>query len=173
MLYNKAMKLSLLKSILEELDVVIEAENRRRQDEGGLVIGRTQIQVLGQLGLMTHPDFPNHRITLLGTADMDAKVRAEWFARQQLEILLKKHDLELDALANEIWVPDESTFTEVYNSNRIQCEILDPIYVLTSKAIKAKAKNRLLIRDALEEFGKPLEDLIKKYGGTLAYFKEV
>lgn len=50
-------------------------------------------------------------------------------------------------------------------------EVAEPIYVLTSKAVKAPEKNSILLKRALPIFGDKLEKLIVKYGGNPEVFK--
>lgn len=53
----------------------------------------------------------------------------------------------------------------------IDCEILDPVSALTSKAIKAPNKNHLLNGEALKVDGEELAEKIRLHGGDPARFK--
>ena len=84
---------------------------------------------------------------------------------------MKRENLELDSDSHLIWFPQESTFTIVLETPRIKCEVIDPLFALCSKAIKAPEKNRILIQQALVKYGDDLKNLIKKHGGNLEHFK--
>lgn len=127
----------MLVAVFEKLDVAIQAENRQQQKYG-----------------------------LLGTMDLDAKINGEHFVKEKLQAILQEESLELDPTGHEVWYPKESTFTEIFTTPRLICRTLDPIYSLTSKAVKAKEKNRILVAAALSFFGEELEKLIVEYGGT-------
>ncbi len=123
------------------------------------------------MSLLSNP-LVQEQIRLFGTVDVDATVRGEYWIQKKFEELLLEEGLELDPVADEIWLPVEATFTTVFSETILTCLRLDPLGALTSKAIKAREKNRILIRQALPVYGAPLEGLIKKYGGDLTYFQE-
>ncbi len=164
----------ILEKILTQLDNWIEEENERRKAEEDYLLSKVIIQILGQFSLIMHPDV---KLTLFGTGDLDAHIKSASIAggvheiKKKLTQLLENQGLELETDDHLIWLPTEATFTEVMNTSHIKCEVVDPIYALCSKAIKAKEKNKILIRDALTEYGDELKGLIKKYGGDLEYFK--
>jgi hypothetical protein len=92
-------------------------------------------------------------------------------AADKLRSILKSKGLVYDELSKEIWLPDNAIFIPYYSSENLTVSYLDPISALTSKAIKAREKNRFLIRRALEVFGKALTQEITRYGGDLNYFR--
>jgi len=69
-----------------------------------------------------------------------------------------------DELSAEVWIPDEAEFITYYDSDDLSVCYLDPLSALTSKAVKAKEKNRPLIVKALKYYGKRLADKIREYG---------
>jgi hypothetical protein len=162
-----------LEKILAQLDEWIEKENERRKAEEDYLLSKVIIEILGQYSLIMHPDV---KLTLFGTGDLDAHIKSLSVSggvheiKKKLEQLLEAEQLELESDDHLIWVPPESTFTRIMETPRLKCDVLDPLYTLCSKAIKAPEKNKILIRDALKEYGKPLKDLILKYGGNDEYF---
>ncbi len=155
--------------IFENLDRAIEVENEERRESGTLLLPKTEIILLGQMSLLENPEVKAH-ITLFATYDVDAIVKGSHWIQRKFNELLKKEGLELDSLSHEIWIPPESTFTDIFSSNYLHCLRLDPLYALLSKAIKAKEKNKILIAQALDIYGDKLRSLIKKYHGNLDYF---
>ncbi len=157
--------------LLKALDHVIEVENQRRQADESFGLPKATITVLGQYGLMTHPDKQLAGLSLVATLDVDAWIEANDFIRKEFKRLLAEEGFEYDDDSEKIWVPPESTYTSIFSTLRLNCKVIDPIYSLASKAIKAKEKNRVLVRNALTIYGKKLRDLIKKHGGDCAYFE--
>jgi len=159
--------------IFKHLDAWMEEENLRRRAEDDFVLSKILIRVLGQCSLILHPAV---NLNLFATFDLDAVIKSLASGgfdetKKKLTQLLYDENLELESDAHLIWLPNEATFTEIMDTARIKCEVVDPIYALCSKAIKAKEKNRILVRDALIEYGDELKGLIVKYGGDLEYFK--
>jgi hypothetical protein len=159
-----------LRDVFERLARAIDTESASRREEDLPPLGHTEIRVMGQMSLLSNPEV-QAQIRLFGTRDVDATVRGEYWVQKKFEEFLLEQGLELDSVANEIWLPKEATFSEVYSSPKLTCLRLDPIYALVSKAIKAKEKNRILIRQALPIFGDELRSLIEEYGGDLTYFE--
>ncbi len=158
--------------ILNELDRWLAGEKNRRRKEGGPYIPKVEILLLGQMGLLAHPSDLSVKLHLVGTIDVDAKVSADRFVVKEFGRILKDHDLEYDEDSEKVWVPPKSTQTMIHDSLHLKCDVLDPIYLLTSKAIKAKEKNRFLVQEALVLFGNELEELIVRHGGDLDYFRK-
>ncbi len=157
--------------IFVRLEDAIADENVSLSGEGLALLGPTEIRVMGQMSLLSNPEV-QAQIRLFATADVDATVRDEYWVQKKFAELLLEEGLELDPVANEIWLPEDATFTETFSGKLLTCLRLDPLYALVSKAIKAKEKNRLLVRQALSVFGNELSDLIEQYGGDLKYFEE-
>ena len=112
------------------------------------------------------------KIDLVATMDVDTFLKSEYWVIQELEKILKNYDLNLDRDSNLIWMPEESTYSLFYKGNYLTVYLVDPLYYLTSKAVKAKEKNKILILEALLEYGEDPATLIKKHGGDLEYFYE-
>ncbi|MFH1263303.1 MAG: hypothetical protein V1495_07685 [Pseudomonadota bacterium] len=160
-----------LTKALRQLDRVIEQENDRRSQEATFVLPKGGLRILGQCSLLLHPDKLLAQLSLFATADVDALVDAHHFVKQAFQQILEEHGLQYDEDSEKVWLPPGSTFTTILSTPRLECQVLDPLYSLTSKAIKAKEKNRLLIRDALQIFGEPLRKLVEKFGGDCGYFQ--
>jgi len=159
-----------LHDVFERLAHAIDIECAERREADLPLLRHTEIRVMGQMSLLSNPEL-QAQIRLFGTRDVDATVRGEYWVQKKFEAFLVERGLELDPVAEEIWLPKGSTFSEVFSSKRLTCVRLDPLYALVSKAIKAKEKNRLLLQQALPIFGHALREMIEKYGGDLAYFE--
>jgi hypothetical protein len=160
-----------LRDVFVELDQAIVSENEIRCSLGGMEIKNPTIRVLGQMSLLLN-DSVAARISLFSTQDVDAHVIGESFVTQTFKKLLEAKHLEFDFLSSEIWLPPDSTYITVYEGRNLKCEILDPISALTSKAVKAPEKNRLLIKSALEVYGEELARRITLHGGDLSIFQQ-
>ncbi|HLG19013.1 MAG TPA: hypothetical protein VI895_04245 [Bdellovibrionota bacterium] len=158
--------------ILRELDERIEKENERRRADEITSYPKMKILLLGQMGLFAHPDELEAKLHLVGTADVDAKIQAEYSLVQLFEKVLEAFGLEYDRDSHLVWVPPESTQITIFETPRLKCDVVNPLYLLTSKAIKAKEKNRILIKQALKIYGRELESLIRQHGGDPNYFKK-
>jgi len=161
----------LLLKVISDLDLAIEAENRARMTEERTLLPKAGLKIVGQCSLFLHPNKLLAQLSLFGTADLDALLAADYWIQQQLREILQEANLEFDQDSAKIWLPEESTFTEIFSSRRLVCQVVDPIYALVSKAIKAKEKNRQLIHDALILFGADLRKIIEKHRGDCAYFE--
>ena len=157
--------------ILWALDEEIEKENEKRISQDAFSYPMMEILLLGQMGLFAHPSQLQAKLHLVGTVDVDAKIQADHALFLRFRKILQQHGLEYDEDSHLIWVPPGSTQTRIFDTPRLLCDVLDPMYVLTSKAIKAREKNRILLAQALSLFGKPLSDLITQHGGDPEYFK--
>ena len=152
-----------LEKIFRRLDEAIEVENQsRRADdfEASELVGLTEIRIMGQMSLLTNDAVTAH-IRLFATQDVDAVIsggRHGWVAKK-FSKLLEADGLELDDYADEIWLPDlaprfgsqiwlpeGATFTQVFSGAYLTCLRLNHLDALVSKAVKAPAKNRILIR---------------------------
>ena len=110
------------------------------------------------------------KLNPIATRDFDAILRGDWFAIAALRSILSANGLVYDELSEEIWLPTFSTFIPYYRSSHLEVSYLDPLPTLTSKSIKAKEKNRFLIRDALTVLGETLEQAIIHCGGDISFF---
>ena len=132
-----------LHSIFERLTTAIDAENESLKDEGLELLASTEIRMMGQMSLLINAEV-RAQIRLFGTADVDATVRGEYWIQKKFAEILLEEGLELDPVADEIWLPEGATFSEIYSSEILRCLRLDPLYALLSKAIKAKEKTDYL-----------------------------
>jgi len=160
-----------LTKILTILDEVIIERNHEMIRDGLPFNPTCKITVLGQISLLINNKLPA-TIHIAATADLDAIMNGDHWIKKRLESLVNNAGLYLEDDAHLIWIPPESTFTEYFRGRYVSCDVIDPLYCLLSKAIKAKEKNKLLIQQALIEFGDELESLIKKHHGHLDYFYE-
>lgn len=154
---------------MEQLDAELTRINSERGLEDLPSLKTVEIKILGQMSLLMDPSAKN--INPTATRDLDALIIGDFVAANALRSILKSKGLVYDELSKEIWLPDNAQFIPYYNSDNLIVSYLDPISALTSKAIKAKEKNRFLIRRALGIFGEALALEICKYGGDINYFQ--
>lgn len=158
-----------LVKILKKLDNWIERTNDEAFEEGFVFVPNCQITILGQMGLLIDKEIAI-QLSPVATADLDAWVKADHQIITQFKKLLDTEGLVLDELSNEIWLPEEYKTESFFKGERVTCLKVKPLYLLVSKAIKAKEKNRILVKDAISVFREELVDLIVKYGGDPNYF---
>jgi hypothetical protein len=158
---------------LTKLGELIRQEIERSEKEDGTFFMNKNIElkVLGQCSLLAD-NYVNRMIPLETTTDFDSHVNCSMLLDSVIrKVLLDHFGLELDGLSGEIWIPAESSWDEVFNESGIRILKIKPIYAILCKAIKAKAKNRVLVKEALAIYGSDLEDLIVKYGGNINDFR--
>ncbi len=155
--------------ILAKLEQEIESLNLARRNDGGFRLPKAKITLLGQFSLLANPKI-SALLRIPATMDVDAKIEAEWIIKDAFKKILKKDGLEYDEDSGLIWIPPNSTFELLHDSLQVECKSISPIYGLLSKAIKAKEKNRILVRDAIALFGEEFVKLIVMYGGDPEYF---
>ena len=162
------MDLGFLGEVLDELIMLMDKE----ADEEGTILSPkdVEITVLGQVALLSN-NLANQQLELDNTMDLDAEVKATMLIRQGIKQCLEEEGLYLDPLAKDIWMPKETKYEKVYDGDYVTIYRADAVSVLLSKAIMAKEKNRLLIKEAIEKFPE-LEGLIVEYNGDPDYFKE-
>ncbi len=158
-------------NVLKELDQRVGDRNREADRDGFIFQPNFEIKILGQMSLLLNRDI-SAKIDLSATVDLDSYINGEVWIGKEFESLLKNNNVILDKDSDLIWMPQESTYTLFFEGDHVKSYLVDPIYCIASKAIKAKEKNRTLVIQALLEYGKPLEQLILKHGGNLEYFYE-
>jgi hypothetical protein len=161
--------MDLIQNVMALLDAELADINRERGLEDLPSLKTVEIKILGQMSLLMDPSAKD--INPTATRDLDALIVGDFVAADKLRSILKSKGLVYDELSKEIWLPDNAIFIPYYSSENLTVSYLDPISALTSKAIKAREKNRFLIRRALEVFGKALTQEITRYGGDLNYFR--
>jgi hypothetical protein len=160
--------MKLINKVIEDLE---EALRLRREDLGDSVMSdnKIEINVLGQMSLLMNEEVSS-KIRLAYTKDVDALLKGKWGETQVFRDVLKSNGLAFDELSTEIWIPKDSNFIQYYDSTWVKVSHLDPISAITSKAIKAKEKNKHLVSDALKLFGDVLASKIISNGGDITYF---
>lgn len=155
--------------VLERLDKWIGDKKEDAYENSYHFIPNCKLTILGQMGLIVDEDIAM-RLSPIATADLDAWIDTESSIKKELIKLLKEKNLVLDELSNEIWLPPEYEVENFFSGEYVNCLKVRPIYLLVSKAVKAKEKNKILIQTALAEYEDELADMIEKYGGNLDYF---
>ena len=61
--------------------------------------------------------------------------------------LLIAEGLELDPLSNEIWMPMETQYVEIFKCDWVLAMRAETEFIMLSKALKAPAKNKVLLRN--------------------------
>ncbi|HEY6561161.1 MAG TPA: hypothetical protein VI072_28005 [Polyangiaceae bacterium] len=110
-------------------------------------------------------------LALVATRDVDVKADYEFAVESEFKRLLSLKGRALDPLGHEVWMPRETRYTALYAGRSVDLSIADAECVLLSKALKAPAKNRVLILEYLASG--PSErflTLAKKYRVNLEQF---
>jgi hypothetical protein len=159
-----------LEQLFKELNNRIEQLISERRDEGLLPIPKSKIQILGQMSLLA-----NEKVSLLlslaQTGDFDAFLRMDHVVKNELQELLKRQNLIYDEDSSLVWIPPKARFEPMFDLNHVVVELIDPESALVSKAVKAPAKNKQLIREAITSGAFPtLVDRILENNGKLEYF---
>lgn len=163
--------MKIIDNIVQELELRLKAINQEREAMGAHPCKKSEITVLGQMSLLMDKS-ASRALPLAATMDIDALIKGDEAARQALLAIIKTKGLVLDDLSGEIWIPNDATFIEYHDSHLLRVTYLDPISTLTSKAVKAREKNRVLIKAALAHYGAALQNKIESNGGDVAYFTQ-
>lgn len=100
----------MLAEIFAELDQWVADENKSAGINGFRSIPRSVFRVVGQAALMeAELDF-----SIATTVDVDVLNNAKHEVVAKLSELLTAEGLELDPLSNEIWMPDETIYVDIY-----------------------------------------------------------
>ena len=168
MVKSKGERMKLIDKIINDLE---EELSLRREDLGdNFVTDKIEIQMLGQMSLLMNKDIAT-KMTLAHTNDLDALLKGRSGESQLFRKVVKSNGLAFDELSEEAWIPKDAKFLEYYDSPYVKVTYLDPISAFTSKAVRAKEKNRILVHDALKIFGDSLATNITSNGGDAEYFK--
>lgn len=158
-----------LESIFNKLDQWIVETKEQATNQGFRFNPACEFTILGQMGLLVDEEVVA-KLNPIATMDLDAWVKTETMISSKFKELLKEANLVLDELSNEIWLPKETKYVDFFEGEYVKCKRALPLYLLVSKAVKAPGKNKILIQNALIEYGDELIKLIKKYDGDLDYF---
>lgn len=159
-----------LDPLFRELSLIIQEENRLRLLKGEIQLDTSEIILLGQMSLLAHQDISSI-LTLTQTLDLDAKLQMDHFIKQEFKKLLSKAGLIYDEDSHLVWIPPGAEFDELFSYPKLVVKAIDPESALLSKAIKAREKNKILIREAIASGRFPeLSERIVECGGDLEYF---
>ncbi|MCB0321951.1 MAG: hypothetical protein KDD69_00210 [Bdellovibrionales bacterium] len=160
---------ALFLDVLRELEAEVRALREEQDEADRPEESSARITLLGQFSLFVDEEF-SRQVPLIATADVDALIDASWPVRSAFVRVLNKRGLEYDELSSEVWIPPDSTFLVLWESEVLRCEYLSPLYCLLSKAVKAPEKNRRLILQGIQIFGDELRKLINHHGGDILFF---
>lgn len=162
----------LIRKIFTALNQAIELENHKRLKAGSMTIPKSEVLILGQMSLMLNESAANN-LSLIQTADMDAKLQMDFFTKNKLLKLLESNGLVYDEDSHLVWVPPDAKEVELFKFKNIDVKLVDAESTLLSKAIYAPEKNRPLIRQAIASGKFPnLVDRIIENNGKLEFFLE-
>ena len=160
----------LIKKIFTELNQAVEFENLQRIEEGALTIPKSEVLILGQMGLMLNKS-ATKILRLTQTGDMDAKLQMDYFTKTKLMELLESSGLIYDEDSHLIWIPKDAKTIDLFKFKYIEVNLIDAESALVSKAIHAPQKNKQLIRQAIASGKFPsLVDRIIENNGNLNFF---
>ncbi len=160
----------MMKQIFTDLNLTVELENFQRLKDGTLIIPKSEVLLLGQMSLMLNESVAAF-LNLIQTADMDAKLRMDYFTKNKLLDLLKAKGLVYDEDSHLVWIPENTKVIELFRFKNIEVKLIDAESILLSKAIHAPQKNKQLIRQAIASGKFPdLVDRIIENNGKLDFF---
>lgn len=150
----------MLSEIFEKLDFWIVEHNIQASREGLPAISKCEFRIVGQTALLE----ANLKIDLASTVDVDAMNNAAYSVTAKFNELLNAHGLEYDKLSNEIWMPAETIYADLFRGISVVATRAEPEFVMLSKAKKAPTKNKVLLRQYLAASPpKRFFDLCQKY----------
>jgi hypothetical protein len=135
--------LFLLKPIFRKLDEWVIEQNREAQIESFRPIKACTFRVVGQTALLE----ASIDLEIAATADVDAFNDAEFSVVAKLNELLLSEGLQYDQLSNEIWMPAETLYTDIFRGTWVTALLAQVEFVMLSKAKMAPTKNRILLRN--------------------------
>jgi hypothetical protein len=131
-----------LTTIFEQLDQWVTAENQSATAEGFRPLPKSIFKVVGQAALLE----AKLKFNVAATVDVDVLNNAKHEVVAKLSELLMAEGLELDPLSNEIWMPPETQYIEIFKGDYVTAMRAETEFIMVSKALKALAKNRVLLR---------------------------
>ena len=132
-----------LTTIFEQLDQWVTAENKSSTVEGFRLLPKSIFRVVGQAALLE----ANVQFNVAATVDVDVLNNAKHEVVAKLSELLMTEGLELDPLSNEIWMPLETKYIEIFKGVWVTAMRAETEFIMVSKALKAPTKNRVLLRN--------------------------
>ena len=133
----------MLKSIFEKLDRWIAEQNTNAIKQSFLPIQKSTFRVVGQSALFE----AKLGLDMAATVDVDALNNAGFSVLAKCSELLALEGLEYDQLSNEIWMPEETKYIELFRGKWLEAFLALPEYIMLSKAKMNMAKNRALLRE--------------------------
>ena len=131
-----------LATVFEQLDQWVTTENQSATIEGFPLLPQSVFRVVGQAALLeAHVQF-----NVAATVDVDVLNNARHEVVAKLSELLNAEGLELDPLGNEIWMPSETLYVDIFRGDWITAMRAETEHIMVSKALKAPTKNRVLLR---------------------------
>lgn len=157
----------MLINILKQLDTWISEENIKRSFDGLSSIRKCTIKILGQCALFE----AKLNIILFQTMDLDAYLDASSEVKTKFNEILQEQGKHYDWFSNEIWMPKETKYINLFSSKNISAFYAEHEYVLLSKAIKDPLKNKNIITQYLSTgASKNFFKLCQKYKLDLEQF---
>ncbi|HEY8947092.1 MAG TPA: hypothetical protein VIM73_22765 [Polyangiaceae bacterium] len=135
----------MLAEIAEELDRWIAQQNFEARRAGLPQFRSCTIVILGQMALLEGAV----ALTLASTKDVDVKADYSHPVQKEFERLLNMRGRTLDPLGREVWMPEETMYTPLFEGPFVRVLVADADAVLLSKALKAPDKNRALLTEYL------------------------
>lgn len=130
-----------------------------------------EVIILGQQALLVqHKKLAG--LTLLATTDFDAQLRGEVPLEDIFKNCLRECGITYDEESHMIWMPAETKYEQLYESEYLSVMVPLPVYLLLSKAKYAKKKNRQLIVEAIADdtLSDELLELMDMYDVDVEYF---
>lgn len=131
--------------LAKQLDDWMAERNLEARTGGWAQYRPCTIKILGQMALME----AGTSLTLAATKDVDVYADFDHGVKREFERLLAAEGYELDPVGNEVWMPRETRYTELFKGRFVHLLVAEPDAILLSKALKAPAKNRTLIVEYL------------------------
>ena len=153
--------------VLSALDAWMIRENEGFRNDDVLPYKACTIRLLGQAALLEI----GLNIPLVATQDVDVYADYEHPVMMKFERLLNRDNLIVDPVGHEVWMPKETEYLLCYEGTCVTGLIAHPDFILISKALKAPAKNRVLLNDylALGATDRFIE-LVERYNVDLEQF---
>lgn len=133
----------MLESIFQLLDEWITEQNAEARREGLSAIKKCEFKMVGQIALFE----AGLNLNIAMTQDFDAFTNARPPVIEKLDALLKANGLAYDQLSDQIWMPDETVYLDLYDGNWVSASRASPEFIMVSKAKWSMKKNKSLLRE--------------------------